>query len=296
MPPEEEIVAASDSPLTEAPIDQTVKTIFETAQFEGESLRMGQVLRRVREARGLELADVSASSLIRKNFLMAMERMETGEIPKGYLSVYLRTYAKALGIPADTLVERYTRECGAVDEVRHSAPVPKIGDIEPQKSNWPIAAAAAAVLVLLGGGAIMAKSMLSPDVELAPAPPVQAAVNGARGSLFDEASTRPLPTNLALELVAVRQGWLEVRGADGTIFLSRTLAKDETYFPRLDAGWTVSARDGGAFEWRVGDITVGPMGPEGAPVFSMSVDEQLVAAAEVASPAVASNGAAKPAR
>ncbi|MDP1554475.1 MAG: DUF4115 domain-containing protein, partial [Hyphomonas sp.] len=96
-----------------------------------------------------------------------------------------------------------------------------------------------------------------------------------------------VPADLPLEIVAVRQAWLEVRGADGTIFLSRTMAAGETYFPRLNAGWTVSARNGGAFEWRVGDLSVGPLGPEGAQVFSINVDDQLARAAEISAPVVA---------
>jgi hypothetical protein len=65
------------------------------------------------------------------------------------------------------------------------------------------------------------------------------------------------------------------------------MAEGEGYFPRLKAGWTVSARNGGAFEWRVGEVSVGPLGPEGAQVFSVSVDEQLVRAAEATAPVVA---------
>ncbi len=137
---------------------------------------------------------------------------------------------------------------------------------------------------------------MRPAPEVAESTPI-VAVNGARDSLFsDTDSQRPVPDTLPLELVAVRQGWLEVRGADGTIFRSRVMAEGETYFPRLNAGWTVSARDGGAFEWRVGDIVVSPLGPDGAEVFSVSVDEQLTRAAEVSAPAMAATGGSKATR
>ena len=114
---------------------------------------------------------------------------------------------------------------------------------------------------------------------------VPVAVSGARDSLFEDvrAETRA-PVELPLEILAVRQGWLEVRGADGTIFLSRTLAEGETYFPRLNAGWTVSARNGGDFQWRVGDVVIGPVGPDGAQVFSLAVDEQIPIATELLAP------------
>lgn len=272
------------------------KQIFETRSYEGETLRMGQVLRRVREAKGLSLEDITAATRLRKDYLMWLERMEVGELPKGgYLTAILNTYAKFLGLPEKDVISIYTKECGAVDEVKQSAPVPKMGQIAREKSRWPIALASATALVALAAGAIGISQMVRPAPEVIEATGV-VPVNGARDSLFAEEDTRPVPDTLPLELVAVRQGWLEVRGADGTIFRSRTMAEGETYFPRLNAGWTVSARDGGAFEWRVGDIVVGPLGPEGAEVFSVSVDEQLARAAEISAPAMAANGGSKATR
>ena len=271
--------------------------IFRSREFEGESLRMGQVLRRVREELGMNIADISRKSLLRKDFLMWIERMEIGQIPKGYLTPYLRAYCVELGLPDAQVIAQYTLECGAVSEVRNSAPVPKIGEISQPKAKWPLMVATAAVLTLVAGGAIGVTQLVKPSTELAPAPAI-VAVNGARHSLFDDAdrSGRPLPTHLPLELVAARQGWLEVRGADGTIFRSRVMAAGENYFPRLDAGWTVSAKDGGAFQWRVGDVVIGPLGPEGGAVFSVSVDQKLAEAADMAAPTVASNGASKATR
>ena len=266
--------------------------IFRSGEYEGEALRMGQVLRRVREALQLDLGDIARESRIRENFLMAIERMELQTIAKGYLVPYLIAYSKYLGLPEQEVVQRYTKECGAVDEVKTSAPVPKIGQIQKTKSRLPILAAAlGAVLVFVAGGVTVAL-MMSKGPEEVVSPSV-VAVSGARDSLFADVETaKAAPADLPLEIVAVRQAWLEVRGADGTIFLSRTMAEGENYFPRLKAGWTVSARNGGAFEWRVGDVVVGPLGPDGAQVFSMSVDDQLAHAAEMAAPTVAETAAA----
>lgn len=271
---------------------QRADEIFKSAEYEGESLRMGQVLRRVREALTLDLGEIARDSRIRENFLMAIERMELQTIAKGYLVPYLIAYSKYLGLPEQEVVQRYTRECGAVDEVKTSAPVPKIGKLSKAKSQLPlIAAALGALLVFIAGGVTVALMMNNGPEEVVS--PTVVAVSGARDSLFADVDTaKAAPADLPLEIVAVRQAWLEVRGADGTIFLSRTMAAGENYFPRLKAGWTVSARNGGAFEWRVGDLSVGPLGPEGAQVFSMSVDDQLARAAEMAAPTVADTAAA----
>lgn len=275
---------------------QRADEIFKSGQYEGEELRMGQVLRRVREALLLDLGEIARDSRIRENFLMAIERMELQTIAKGYLVPYLIAYSKYLGLPEQQVVQRYTRECGAVDEVKTSVPVPKIGQISKKQNQLPLIAAAFGALLLFVAGGFSVFMLMNKGPEEVVSPTV-VAVSGARDSLFAEArASSAVPADLPLEIVAVRQGWLEVRGADGTIFLSRTMAEGENYFPRLKAGWTVSARNGGAFEWRVGDLSVGPLGPEGAQVFSISVDEQLLRAAEVSArvvaevPPVAANG------
>lgn len=209
-------------------------------------------------------------------------------IAKGYLVPYLINYSKFLGLPEQEVVQRYTRECGAVDEVKTSAPVPKIGQIRSKsQTSLPLMLAVLGAVIVFVAGGLSAALLMNKGPEEVVSPTV-VAVSGARDSLFaDVSATDAVPADLPLEIMAVRQAWLEIRGADGTIFLSRTMAEGESYFPRLKAGWTVSARNGGAFEWRVGDLSVGSLGPEGAQVFSVSVDEQLVHAAEVAAPVVA---------
>jgi transcriptional regulator with XRE-family HTH domain len=265
--------------------------IFETKLYEGEPLRYGQLLRRVREALGLELADIARETMIRDHYLMAIERMEIGPIPQGYLTAYLRSFAGQLGLPAEEVVIGYTTECGAVEKVDEATPVPKIGEIAKEKSDLPkILAVAAALLVVVGGSAVLFSGGGS-DIEVETALPAKP-YNGAHDSLFADAQrdTRQVAKTLPLEIHAVKQGWLEVRGADGTIFRSRVMAKGERYFPRLDAGWTVSARDGSAFEWRVGDLVVGALSEEATPVFSVSVDQKLALAADIAAPSVAAAG------
>jgi hypothetical protein len=174
--------AGAQSPDAELTPRERAMEIFRTRAYEGESLRMGQVLRRVRETLGLEIADVSRDTLMRKDYLMWIERMEVGELPRGgYLSAILNTYAKYLKLPEKDVIRVYSQECGAVEEVHSDAPVPKIGDIAPERSRWPLALAAATVLIALGAGAVGVSQMVRPSVELAPQTGV-VAVNGARDS------------------------------------------------------------------------------------------------------------------
>lgn len=267
----------------------TVRTGAELASNDAisEDTRMGPYLADIREGKNLTIAELSQELRITTRYLNAIESMQIGPIPKGYLTVYLRAYAIRLGLDANDIVTRYTRQCGAVSEVAKPTPVVTP---PPKGSNvfWPAVAGLVFVIALAAVGGYAYGAMQEPDA----APLVTAAepVNGARESLFAEAPTpAATPSTLPLTLHAISQSWIEVRGSDGTVFRERVMIAGETYFPRVGAGWTVSAADGGAFEWRVGDVVIGPLGPAGAPVYTLSVDSTAAVAAETAAPALASN-------
>ena len=272
--------------------------VYQSGEDEQGAMRMGQKLRQVRESLGFDLNVLAKELKIRAPYLMAIERMEVQTVPQGYLNPYLRAYANRLGLPAEQVIETYRAECGGVDEVQAAAPVLKLTDMQTHKSRLPLyfGAAAAASLAVVAGLVLFSGNGEQQESVIASAVPV--AVNGAHDSLFADTgdAMRPAARDLPLSLIAVRQGWIEVRGADGTIFRSRVMATGEVYFPRLGADWTVSARDGGAFEWRVGDIVIGPLGPEETPVYALNVDAAATEAAEKVSPAMAANGGATPSR
>ena len=67
-----------------------------------------------------------------------------------------------------------------------------------------------------------------------------------------------------LRIVALRHALLEIRSASGTKFVHRFFEPGESYLPRTGLGWTVSAEDGSAFEWRSGDKSLGLLAPPGA--------------------------------
>ena len=67
-----------------------------------------------------------------------------------------------------------------------------------------------------------------------------------------------------LRIVALRRALLEIRSPSGTMMVRRFYEAGETYLPRTGVGWTVSAEDGSAFEWRAGDKSLGLLAPSGA--------------------------------
>ena len=76
-----------------------------------------------------------------------------------------------------------------------------------------------------------------------------------------------------VEVKALADAWLEARGPDGTVFLSRTIRAGEVYRPDSSPGWTLHARDGGAFELYVDGTPSGLLGVPGMPVLGRQIDE-----------------------
>jgi len=103
--------------------------------------------------------------------------------------------------------------------------------------------------------------------------------NGGDQSLLAEVGAAEAATadNIELTITALRTDWIEVRGA---------VSAGEQYHPRLGSGWTVTARDGSSFEWRVGDVSIGKLSDEKAEVFAVSVDQAARQAAEILAPPV----------
>lgn len=260
-----------------------------------ETSRIGDEIRAAREARGLTLSDVSETLLVREDYLQSIENMYANGVPKGYLSGILRSYASFLGLPAEETVSTFAAQCGAVSQIskKEVTSVAPIGE-PSQMRRLLVPAAAAFGFICLGGlGAMfMSQGGTEPAVTYEAGTPV----NGARESLFAVATADELAAQLPLTLTAQSLAWLEVRGADGTIFRSRKMAAGEVYHPRIGAGWTVTARNGSAFVWHVGDVEIGPLGESASAVFAQSVDAVAVKAQAIATPSLAAVGESKPTR
>lgn len=296
-------VMISPEPDVEATVqvqdDPGYSSVYETALAAMAVPKPGDALRQVREQSGTSLEELADALRIRLPYLRALERMEVGVVPSGYVTPYLRAYAGRFGLDGDRIVTSYTRATGGVATVSGPITVEKIDAV--QRSPWVLRGIAAGIglgLVALALVAVFAGSSPDGNDQLR-ASAGTAPMNGARESLFagDVLPDRLDIGTLPLTLTAARTGWIEVRGADGTIFRSRIMQRGETYLPRVGAGWTVSARDGGDFEWRLGDQVIGPLGPEGAAIYAASVDIAAATAAEVVAPSLASAaGNGQPAR
>lgn len=238
--------------------------------------RAGRKLSEARLQLGLSLDEVADRIRVRREFLEALEEMNVKLLPgKAYALAFLRSYARELGIPEKAIVDQFQVECAltredAQKQLRNPASKPH------RERPW----LAAAALVLLAAGFVgwRAFTQNTPD-QVVEAPAVTAPAILPRAGAGDDAVSR------VIEVRAVAEAWLEARGPDGTVFLSRTLAPGDVYRPDSSPGWTLHARDGGAFELYVNGASAGLLGTAGMPVLGRSIDEvQPITQASAASP------------
>jgi cytoskeleton protein RodZ len=79
-------------------------------------LQIGQVLRDARQRAGLDIAAVESRTKIRSRYLRALENEQWDVLPgHAYAKGFLRTYAQAVGLDGDALVDEYRRRVEAPD-------------------------------------------------------------------------------------------------------------------------------------------------------------------------------------
>lgn len=229
--------------------------------------RAGRKLSEARRQRGWTLDEVADRIRVRKEFLEALEEMNVKLLPgKAYALAFLRSYARELGIEEKAIVDQFQDECALTRDDAPKAAIRTPTSKPKQRPPW----AAAAVLVLIAAvfvGWRALDSQLRSETEQQVAASTEGASVGST-----PASTAPAPQRV-VEIRAVADAWLEARGPDGTVFLSRNLRAGDVYRPDPSPGWTLHARDGGAFELYVNGATAGLLGTAGMPVLGRSIDE-----------------------
>ncbi|MDB2476999.1 DUF4115 domain-containing protein [Alphaproteobacteria bacterium] len=119
--------------------------------------KIGDVLRKAREAIDTSLDDISALLKIRSDHLQALENDDFGRLPGSVYAIgFIRTYATHLGLNAGELIERY-KAAVAVPHLEDQSPNPQT-DVEPISGALKIAIGVMAVFVvyilwLIAGGA-----------------------------------------------------------------------------------------------------------------------------------------------
>lgn len=243
--------------------------------------RAGRKLAEARRQRGWTLEEVSERIRVRREFLEALEDMNVKLLPgKAYALAFLRSYARELGMDEKAIVDQFQDECALSREdvqkqIRNPVSKPR------RERPWLLAAAMVVIAAGFVGWRTLDQNVGNEPVQ---EPVVAAASAPAPAPAASAVAPAPRPTRV-VEIRALSEAWLEARGPDGTVFLSRVLRPGDVYRPDPSPGWTLHARDGGAFELYVNGLTAGLLGTAGMPVLGRPLDDvQPLTQAEAAPP------------
>lgn len=234
-----------------------------TAPVDAPARRIGEVIRTARENAGYTLEHVSRETRVHLSHLRAIEDMTPGLLGAPvYAKGYIRSYARYLGLNEQDTLDRFLRECAAILKDPEK---PEIAPPATSKARkLPLAVP---VLGLLVVGLAVAGAVIIFATGDKPAPAATASTGaGAPAAAVVE------PVSPQLRIVALKRGMLEVRSAKGDKYVHRPYNAGEFFIVRVGEGFTVSADDGTAFEWRLGDQSLGLLQPEGGPVYTQSAD------------------------
>ena len=178
---------------------------------------VGKTLREAREKRGVELAEVEATTRIRARFLRAIEAGDWGALPgEAYARGFIRTYGDYLGLDGGGLAEQHRLEVGADkpgESLLGADPMQPRVAMAPRRRLGPrvLAAIVSAVLV-----AVLVAVGLTAGDEEAPSPsspaPAEVATQQARNP---SPPPREPPSGLSLHLTATGEVWVCVLNSGG---------------------------------------------------------------------------------
>ncbi|MGE5586460.1 MAG: helix-turn-helix domain-containing protein [Bacillota bacterium] len=120
---------------------------------------IGELLRKAREANGLAVSDVQEATKIRSRYLEAMEEGDFDALPgEVYVRGFLRTYAEAVGLSGDEVVERYKSERARIEtEKAQEAPPARDQNVSKKariQRHLLIAVGAVAIVAIATGVAV----------------------------------------------------------------------------------------------------------------------------------------------
>lgn len=245
--------------------------------------RVGSDLRAARERLGWTLPDLASHLRIRLPFLQAIEEGRVDALPgNAYAVGFLRTYAQAVGLDPDEIARRFRAEAADLNqktELSFPAPAPERG-------------IPAGALILLGALLVIGAyvgwyrmsgngpptpepvaevpARLAPLAEARPiAPPESNAAPAALAVTLTPAPdapppppygppapvANPVPLGTRIVIRARLDTWMQVRGRQGPVLLSRLMRAGETWpvppkprllFTTANAGSTELLVDGAA--------------------------------------------------
>ena len=241
---------------------------------------VGAILRREREAQDKTVEDVAKSTRISEQIIAALEDDRFSALPAAvYVKGHLRTYARALGLDEDQIVEKYlrfTQQQKDSDEIDEWDEVELVLHEEQKKTTmrWVWVAAAAvvvAVIAIVWSTAGRQPPPSAPVGDVVEEEPTPAAVVTTPAQVAQE-DTMIEWNKLELVAIARERTWLRV-AVDGRPVSDLTLEAGERRSWEADEQFELDVGNGGGLELYLGGEFLGTAGSDSRLVEGLVIDE-----------------------
>jgi cytoskeleton protein RodZ len=244
---------------------------------------VGERLRILREAAGLDLNDVGTKTRIPLRHLEAIERGDYAALPSPtYALGFTRSYARAVGAEEAPLIMQLREDLGREDPMARGAMPYEPVDPAQVPSRLLAWTAAALFLIVAIGYWTWRSNYWGPDAVTpvpsetpAAPPPVVATTNGAPAP----AATPPAPATGEVVLTATAPVWLRIYDASKTKLFEKEMAVGERYVVPANANnpMILTGRPDG-LKVTVGGQDVPPLGTAEKSIKDVGVSAAALAA------------------
>lgn len=265
---------------------------------------VGQDLRKARQRRGEDLAQISQALKIRKGYLDAIEESNFEALPgRTYTIGFVRSYAEYLGLDSPDCVDRLKAEIAGREDEKEGKPAlapPAERKLPPGALIFGFVLVVAllyGIYYLVGAAGRMQTQPVAPvparlaaeaePQQLPPPPPPPQAAETVAPPVTTEAeavaSAATLPqgekygtanSNSRIMLRVHRPTRVLIQGADDRPFINRTLRPGDTYSAPNVTGLKLTTPDAGAVEVILDGSSMGFLGQTGAPADNISLNPQ----------------------
>ncbi len=227
----------------------------------------GTRLKKRREGFELSIADVSASTNLREDYITAIESLNEAALPAiGYTLGFVRTYAQALGMDGNVAVKDYKADVALTGLPLRDAPHFIFNRTLRLPRGFVSAISVIAVFAMIGTWyATHTDANASPSL-------IEAAALTDYDAVIPAA---PLMQDGVLTLRTSAPTWVKITDSQGTTLVSRIFVTGETWQGPADGGYSLSLRDAGAVELYDGTVLMAPLGQRGHPVDNLILSREL---------------------
>jgi len=236
----------------------------------------GQELRKEREARGISLKAVADATRITPRYLEALENDRLDLLPGGFfIKGILKAYAGAVGLDADTLIEKY-RRAGILGSAGPESPRKIPSSAGGSKKRSRSLAGAFAVFIVVASFA--AYFLTRPAKTTPPAAQERPSARIPEPAASTPPETAPAPVaaapevekGLRIEISFIEETWIQVY-ADGRLALDGLRKAGDTAEIRASTELLIHLGNAGGLTFRLNGRPGKPFGRSGAVVKNIRI-------------------------